>query len=213
MNELMRKVFLWMALGLLVTFGVGLFVSNSQVMYENIYQGPWYIIFAIVELLVVIFLSVRVMKMKPTTAKCCFLLYSFISGLTFSSIFIYYDLKSIIFVFAISAVFFLLLALLGYLSKVDLSKLGNYFLIGLLVVLIVGIVNIFIGSSTLEFVLSIICVILFIGITIYDVSKLKRLSTLDLPINNLAIMGALDLYLDFINIFIHLFSIFGKSDN
>ena len=212
-NKLMSKVFGWMTLGLLITFLTGFIVSHNEVMLVNIYDGAWYIIFAIIELALVIFLSARVMKLKPTTAKCCFLLYSVVSGLTFASIFICYNLSSIMFIFLITAVFFAILALIGYTTKIDLTKVGNYFLFALLAVIIVTIVNIFVGNTTLDLIISIVCVALFVGITMYDVQKLKRLDEMGLPTDNLAIFGALDLYLDFINIFLHLLSIFGRSDN
>ncbi len=212
-NKLMSKVFGWMTLGLLITFLTGFIVSHNEVMLVNIYDGAWYIIFAIIELALVIFLSARVMKLKPTTAKCCFLLYSVVSGLTFASIFICYNLSSIMFIFLITAVFFAILALIGYTTKIDLTKVGNYFLFALLAVIIVTIVNIFVGNTTLDLIISIVCVALFVGITMYDVQKLKRLDEMGLPTDNLAIFGALDLYLDFINIFLHLLSLFGRSDN
>ena len=212
-NKLMSKVFGWMTLGLLITFLTGFIVSHNEVMLVNIYNGAWYIIFAIIELALVIFLSARVMKLKPATAKCCFLLYSVVSGLTFASIFICYNLSSIMFIFLITAVFFAILAFIGYTTKIDLTKVGNYFLIALLAVIIVTLVNIFMGNTTLDLIISIACVALFVGITMYDVQKLKRLDEMGLPTDNLAIFGALDLYLDFINIFLHLLSIFGRSDN
>ena len=212
-NKLMSKVFGWMTLGLLITFLTGFIVSHNEVMLVNIYNGAWYIIFAIIELALVIFLSARVMKLKPTTAKCCFLLYSVVSGLTFASIFICYNLSSIMFIFLITAAFFAILAFIGYTTKIDLTKVGNYFLIALLAVIIVTIVNIFMGNTMLDLIISIACVALFVGITMYDVQKLKRLDEMGLPTDNLAIFGALDLYLDFINIFLHLLSIFGRSDN
>lgn len=213
MNKLMSKIFMYMTIGLLLTFGTGLLVSKTPVMYENIFNGAWYIVFAILELVLVIFLAARVMKMKPTTAKCTFFLYSIISGLTFSSIFIYYELTSILFIFLATAAFFLILALIGYGTKADLTKMGSYFIIGLLVTLVVALVNIFLGNTYLDLFLSIIIVLLFVGITIYDVNKLKRLEDAGLPEENLAIYGALELYLDFINIFIHLLSLFGRNDN
>lgn len=213
MNKLMSKTFLWMCIGLLVTFATGLLVTNNEVMFENIYSGSWYLILAIVEIVLVIFLSAKVMKMKPTTAKCVFLLYSVVSGLTFSSIFIYYNLTSILFIFLVTAVVFALLALIGYTTKVDLTKLGTYFIIGLFAIIIVSIINIFTGNTMVDLIVSIVCVVLFLGVTMYDVQKIKMLSSSGLPEENLAIYGALDLYLDFINLFIHLLSIFGKSDD
>ena len=212
MNKLMSKTYLWMSIGLLITFLTGVLVANNDVMYENVYTGIWYIVFAIVEISLVIFLSARVMKMKASTARCCFLLYSVISGLTFSSIFIYYKISSIMFIFLITAAIFGILSFIGYVTKVDLTKLGTYFFFGLLAVIIVSIINMLLNNSMLDLVLSVVVILLFIGITMYDVQKIKRLQDIGFPENNLAIYGALDLYLDFINIFIHLLSIFGKEN-
>lgn len=211
-NSLISKSFLWMCIGLLITFATGIIVSNSPTMIENIYGGS-YIIFIIVELVLVFILSARVLKMKPTTAKVCFFLYSFVSGLTFSSVFIVYQLNAIIYLFLVAALIFGLMAFLGFTTNVDLTKIGNYFLFGLLAVIIVGIINMFMGNSTLELIISVVCVILFLGITAYDIQKLKSLENSGLPEENLAIYGALDLYLDFINIFLHLLQLFGNSDN
>ena len=212
-NKLISKSFLWMCFGLLVTFLTGYFVSNNEVMLENIYGGNMYLLFVIIEFILVIVLSARVMKMQPTTAKVCFLLYSFVSGLTFASIFIFFEMSSIMFIFLISAIIFAIMALIGYFTNIDLTRIGTYLLFALLAVVIVSLINIFIGSSTLSLVISIICVLLFLGITAYDVQKIKALQSSGLPEDNLAIYGALELYLDFINLFIHLLSIFGRSDN
>ena len=212
-NKLISKSFLWMCFGLLVTFLTGYFVSNNEVMLENIYGGNMYFLFVIIEFILVIVLSARVMKMQPTTAKICFLLYSFVSGLTFASIFIFFEMSSIMFIFLISAIIFAIMALIGYFTNIDLTRIGTYLLFALLAVVIVSLINIFIGSSTLSLVISIICVLLFLGITAYDVQKIKALQSSGMPEDNLAIYGALELYLDFINLFIHLLSIFGRSDN
>lgn len=213
MNKLISKVFTWMMIGLLVTFATGIIVSNNSIMYENIYNGSWYIIFAIIELLLVVFLSVRVMRMRPTTAKCTFLLYSVVSGITFSSIFIFYELTSILFVFLLTAALFGVLAFIGYTTKADLTKMRHYLFWGLIAIIIAGVVNIFFDNSMLSLILSVICILLFVGITMYDVKKIVRLSESNLPEDNLAIYGALDLYLDFINMFVQLLSIFGRSDD
>lgn len=213
MNSLFSKTFLWMAIGLAFTFVTGYVVSINPTMIENIYGGWGYFVFVIIEFILVIFLSARVMNMKPTTAKLSFLLYSFVSGLTFASIFIYYSMNSIMLIFLISAGIFGLMSFIGYTTKMDLTKIGTYFYMGLIAVLITILVNIFIGSSLIALIISVICVILFIGITAYDVQKIKALENTGLPEDNLAIYGALDLYLDFINIFVQLLSIFGNSDN
>lgn len=149
--------------------------------------------------------------MSPVAAKICFILYAFVSGLTFSSIFVVYDIASIMMVFLVSSVIFGVMAFIGYKTNVDLTKLGFYLMMGLIAVIIVSVINIFIGSNGLEIALSIICVLLFIGITAFDVQKIKSLEGSELPEDNLAIYGALELYLDFINIFIDLIRIIGEN--
>ena len=211
-NKLLSKTFLWMFLGLLVTFATGYAVSSNPVMIENVFGGMFYI-FIILELVLVLILSARVMKMSPVGAKMCFLLYSFVSGLTFSSIFIVYNLTSITSVFLISALVFGIMALIGYTTKVDLTKVGFYLMMALIGAIIVMIVNIFLNNPMVDTFISIVCLIVFIGITAYDVQKIKVLESSGLPEDNLAIYGALDLYLDFINIFLHLLQFFGKSDD
>ncbi len=213
-NNLISKTFLWMCFGLLVTFATGYLTSTSEIMLENIFLNNWtYIILIIVELILVIVLSARVMKMNPATAKVCFLLYSFVSGLTFASIFVVFNVESIILIFLVTAIFFAILALIGYTTNIDLTKMGIYLFIGLIAVVVVSLINIFIGSSMLELILSIIIIAIFIGYTIYDVQKIKYLENSGLPEDNLAIYGALDLYLDFINLFLRLLQIFGRSDD
>lgn len=211
-NKLLSKTFLWMFLGLLVTFATGYAVSSNPVMIENVFGGMFYI-FIILELVLVLVLSARVMKMSPVGAKMCFLLYSFVSGLTFSSIFIVYNLTSITSVFLISALVFGIMALIGYTTKVDLTKVGFYLMMALIGAIIVMIVNLFLNNPMVDTFISIVCLIVFIGITAYDVQKIKALESSGLPEDNLAIYGALDLYLDFINIFLHLLQFFGRSDD
>jgi len=212
-NKLMSKTFMWMSIGLLLTFATGFLVANNQVMYENIYTGSWYVIFIIIELALVLFLSVRVMNLQPTTAKCCFLLYSIVSGLTFSSIFIYYQIASLIYIFLITFSFFAILSFIGYFTQKDLTKLGTYCIAGLFVTVVISIINILLRSSMLNIIMAVVGIVLFTGITMYDIQKLKSLANSNLPVENLAIYGALDLYLDFINIFIELLSIFGKRND
>ena len=212
-DNLISKTFLWMCFGLLVTFITGYFVAHSEVMLENIYGGMGYWVFVIVELVLVIVLSARVMKMKPTTAKVCFLLYSFVSGLTFASIFVFYAIDSIMLIFLVAAIIFALMAIIGYTTKVDLTKMGTYLFFALIAVLVVMLINIFLNNSMVTMIVSIVCVLIFIGITAYDVQKIKMLENSGLPKENLAIYGALDLYLDFINLFLHLLQLFGRNSD
>lgn len=210
-NKIFSKVYLWMFLGLMVTFGTAYYVALHPNMVYNIF-GEYYWLLFIAEIVIVIVLSARIAKLKPTTAKILFFLYSFITGLTFSTIFLVYNISSIIFVFLATSLLFLILALIGYYTSIDLTKFGTYLFIALLGIIILEIINIFVASSTLNMGLCVFGLVLFIGYVAYDIQIIKN-NLHYLPEDNLAIFGALQLYLDFINIFIRLLSIFGKSDN
>ncbi len=209
-NKIFSKVFLWMFIGLAITFGVGYYVSLNENMLYNVFS-KYYIFLVIAELIVVIVLSARIRKMQPTTAKILFCLYSFLTGLTFSSVFVVYHLMSIMYIFGITALIFLIFAAIGYFTKIDLTKIGIYLFMALLGIIICSIVNMFIGSETFNLTLVIICLIVFIVYIAYDVQVIKRnLYQIDQE-DNLAIYGALQLYLDFINIFLRLLQLFGNS--
>lgn len=211
-NKVYSKVYFWLFIGLLVTFLTGIYTATNNDALAVIFTQGFYWIFLLIELGLAIFLSARIHKMQPTTAKISYLLYTFFSGLTFSSIFITYKLESIILVFAITSVLFLIFAVIGYFTKIDLSKIGTFLLMILIGVIICTIVNIFLQNSTFDLILSIICIVAFLGFVAYDVQKIKHLNGFMLE-DNLAVMGAFELYLDFINIFIDLLRIFGNSDD
>jgi len=211
MNKLLSKTYLWMFVGLLVTFITGYIVSINGNMIESVFGSPLFYILIILELGLVIFFSARVHKMKPTTARISFLLYSFVSGLTFSSIFIGFKVSSIIFVFLASSLVFAIFGVLGYFTKIDLSKLGTILLMGLFAILICSVVNIFLKNSTFDFIISIIALLIFFGYTAYDIQNIKRLYEAGINNDVVAINGAFELYLDFINIFIHLLQIIGDA--
>lgn len=210
-NKVLSKVFMWMCVGLLVTFGVGYFVSTSDTMILNIFGTYTYLILILAELAVVVFLSSRITRMSGTTAKISFLLYSFLTGLTLSSVFVVYNLNSIIYVFLIAAIIFAIFAFIGYKTSLDLSKIGTYLFMALLAVVLCSILNIFLKNDTFSFVITIISLIVFIAYVAYDVKKVIELSETDFPEENLAIYGALQLYLDFINIFLDLLRLIGNA--
>lgn len=211
-DKLMSKTFLWMCVGLLVTFLTGFLVANNEVMIVNIFKNSTYLILCIVELILVIALSAKVRTMGKNVARIFFILYSFVTGLTFSSIFIIYELTSILYVFLLASVVFLVFGLIGYFTKLDLTKIGTYLMMALFAVIICFLINLFVDSNSFDLILSIISILIFIGFTAYDVQKIKRLSEEDLiPEDNLSIIGALNLYLDYINIFLDLLRIFGNS--
>lgn len=212
MNKtIFAKVFLWMFFGLLLTFGTGYFVSTNENMLYSIFTKGYYWFFLIAELVAVIFLSARIQKMKPMTAKITFLLYSFLTGLTFSTIFVVYALDSVLYVFLIAAIVFGIFAMIGFFTRMDLTKIGTYLMMGLLAVIVLLVFNLFIPSDSFQIFISIISILVFLGFTAYDVQKIKQLE-FTMEEDNLAIYGALQLYLDFINIFLDLLRLFGKDN-
>lgn len=208
LREVYSKMFGWMFVGLLVTFLTGYVVSNSYDILLLVAQVP-FIVYAIIEIGLVIFFSLKIRTMSSTTAKICFLLYSFVTGLSFSFLFLVYELYSMIYVFGITALLFGIFALIGHFTNIDLSKFSTFLFMGLLAIVICSLINMFIGNETFDLILTIIGIVIFLGYTAYDIQKVKyNLDTF--PQDNLAIFGALELYLDFINLFLKLLSLFGK---
>lgn len=211
-NKAFGKVFMWMFIGLLITFLPGYVVSSNNNMLYNIFSGGTYFILIIIELVLVVYLSARIHKMQVTTARIVFILYSFVSGLTFGSIFIVFKMSSIMLIFLITAILFGIFALIGRFTKLDLTKAGTILLMMLLGIVICTFVNVFLKNDTLDLFVSYISIIVFLGFTAYDMQKIKMLSYEFDDEDKIAIIGALELYLDFINIFIDLLRIFGKRD-
>ena len=207
-NKLISKSFLWMAIGLLVTFVTGYLVSNSFNIMYAIFDNHLYIWLIIIELLLVLVLSTLINRFSPTVAKVVFLLYSFISGLTFSAIFLAYQMSYIIYVFLIAAALFALFGFIGYKTKINLNKIGTILLMGLVGAILLEILNVLLFKGTLDIIICIIFLIVFLGITAWDLQKLKNMEYSE----NAAIYGALQLYLDFINILISLLRLFGRRN-
>lgn len=211
-NKIYPKTFMYLFIGLLITFLTGYYVQNNQDMLEFIFTGSTYIFLVILELGVAIFLSARIAKMSPVTAKTCYLLYSFLSGLSFSSVFVIYKLESILMVFLVAAALFLIFALIGYYTKMDLSKIGTYLLMILLGVIICSVINIFIGNNTFDIIVTCISIVVFLGYIAYDIQQVKRLEGM-IDDENLAVISAFQLYLDFINIIYDLLRLFGNIND
>ena len=211
-NKIYSKVYLWLFIGLLVTFLTGAYTATNEDAMSVVFTKGYYWIFVLIELGLAIFLSARIHKMQPTTAKICYLLYTFFSGLTFASLFVVYKLESIILVFAVTAVLFLIFAIIGHFTKMDLGKIGTYLIMMLIGIILCTLINLFLQNTTFDIVISAISIIIFLGFIAYDVQKIKRLNGY-LVEDNLAVIGAFELYLDFINIFIDLLRLFGKADD
>lgn len=210
-NKLFSKVFAWMFIGLIITFATGFYVALHPNMLYNIFSTGLHFGLLILEIVLVVWLSARSHKMKFSTASIVYVIYSVVTGLTFSSFFVIYELGSIMFIFALTALLFGIFALLGYTTNTDLSKFSTIFLMGLIGIILATIINIFLNNSMLEIIISWVSIILFLGITAHDIQKIKSLSNVITDENAIAIIGALDLYLDFINIFIDLIKLFGKT--
>lgn len=211
-NKLLSKTFMWMFIGLAITFGIGFYVSCNENMMYNLFMGYKWIILVILELGIVFALSMFIEKLNPLVAKILFCVYALITGLTFSAIFVVYELGSIIYVFGVTSIVFLIFSLLGYYTKMDLSKLGTYLFMALLAIIIASVINIFIGSSMLELGITIVALIVFIGYVAYDIYMIRQ-SGKFAQSENMPIFWALQLYIDFINLFIRLIRLLGKERN
>lgn len=210
-RKLIPSVFMWMFVGLLVTFLTGFYVSTNVNMLYNIVKNFWLIV--IVEFVLVISLSAFSRKVNYLTSILLYIAYAVVTGLTFSSIFIIYQMSSIITIFLIASLLFGLFALLGFKTKIDLSNFSTILFMILLGGVIVSIINIFLNNNLIDTIISWVLLIAFFGITAYDMQKIKRISyEIDDP-KKVTIICALDLYLDFINIFLKLLNLFGKSND
>lgn len=209
-SSLFTKTFFWMFLGLLGTAGVAAYSYYSGLLYGLITAG-FFPILLVVELVVVLLFSFLFRKLSPTVVGILYFLYAFINGLSFSTIFYAYELSSIVYVFLISAAIYGGLAFYGYITKKDLGKWGNV-LFGMLVGgLVITLINLFLQNSTLEIILDWVILIAFFGITVYDMNKIRQFEgDTELNQDKLSIYCAMQLYLDFINIFLRILAIFGK---
>ena len=215
---LMRKVYLWMTMALMITGITAAGVANSPNILALIYSSQvvmWGIIIA--EFGLVMYISARLEKLSLSTATTLFALYSILNGVMLSSIFLLYSTAIISKVFFITAGTFGVTALYGSATKKDLSSLGNILFMALIGLVIATVVNIFMKSAMFDLILSYIGVIIFVGLTAWDSQKIKHMMMVqqdaDESAQKLALIGALSLYLDFINLFLYLLRIFGRSDD
>ena len=213
---LMRKVYVWMALALAITGVTAYGVANSPNIMVAIFSNRllfWGLIIA--ELALVFIVSGMINRLSLTTATLLFTLYSVLNGVVLSSIFVVYSGTSIAKVFFITAGTFLAMAVYGYTTKRDLSSMGKLMFMGLIGLIIASVVNLFLKSSGLDLILSYIGVIVFVGLTAWDTQKIKQMLAMQEDIDEgaqkIALVGALSLYLDFINLFLYLLRIFGGS--
>ncbi len=215
-SSLMRKVYWWMTLALVITGATSLLVSkNEQFLYTLFSSSALLIGLCITELLMVIVLSALINKMSFTVATVMFILYSALNGVTLTPIFLLYTQESIASTFFITAGTFTAMALIGSFTKRDLSSLGRFLLMALIGLIIASLVNIFVASSPLYWGITIVGVLLFAGLTAYDAQHIKKMlqfygDEVNENTQKIALLGSLSLYLDFINMFLYLLRIFGN---
>ena len=214
-RDFFQKVYLWMCLGLLISGLIAYIVSMNQGLV-NTFLLNRLVFFGllILQLVMVIYLVKWIKSMSADTAKIVFCLYAGTVGLTFSVIFLVFTLSSIVSIFFITSVLFAIMSMIGYFTKKDLTSIGMLLLMALIGIILASIVNMFLNNSLLDYIISWIGVIVFIGLTAYDTQRIKKQNILgnegtDEDTKE-AIMGALTLYLDFINLFLKLLRLFGK---
>lgn len=215
---LMRKVYVWMTLALVITGLTAYGIANSPGLFYAIVSNHflfWGLVIG--EFALVLGINSAIHRLSITTATLLFILYSVVNGATLSVIFMVYALTSIANVFFITAGTFAVMAFIGYTTRKDLTSLGRILFMGLIGIIIATVVNIFLGSSMLNMIVSYVGILVFIGLTAYDSQKIKRLlytaDSTDESAQKIALLGSLTLYLDFINLFLMLLRIFGGNRN
>lgn len=209
-SKLMSKTFFWMFIGLLGTAIVSWYTYSSGLFVDIITKG-YFNVLLILEVVVVLLFSFLFKKLSPMLVAILYFIYSMLNGVSLSTIFAVFELNSIIQLFIVSAFLFGAFALIGFITKKDLSS-WHTLLFGILIAgIILSLINLFIGNSMLDLILDLVILFVFFGITAYDINTIKQLQQ-DPNLNQekLYIYGAMQLYLDFINIFLRVLSIFGK---
>ena len=215
-NEFIRSVYNWMAIGLALTGFVAYYVAHTPALVEVIF-GNRLLFFGLIigELALVFMISARIQKMQASTATALFVVYSILNGATLSFIFLVYTASSITSTFFICSATFVACSIYGWTTKRDLTSMGGFLTMGLIGIIIASLVNMFFRSSAMSMIISYIGVVVFVGLTAYDTQHLKNMA-LNQPddleagvVRKGAILGALKLYLDFINLFLMLLRILG----
>jgi FtsH-binding integral membrane protein len=214
LRRYMLSVFNYMGLGLAITGIVAMFVASTPALYGPIFGTPLKWVVMLAPLGFVFFLGARLPSMSVSAAQITFWLFAGVMGLSMASIFLVFTGESIARVFFITAATFGATAMYGYTTKRDLSQFGSFLFMGLIGIVIASLVNIFIGSSAIQFAVSVIGVLVFTGLTAYDAQRIKEMyynvQGSDMVAKS-AIMGALSLYLNFINLFTMLLQLFGQN--
>ena len=206
-NNFIAKVFQWLCIGLLITFGLGYAITlNEQLTYTLLSNIG---LIAIIEIIVGIAFSFLIHKISNTTAKILYIVYAALSGITFSTIFLVFEMSSILWVFFATAIIFGIFSYIGKKIKIDLSGFGTFLLISLLGMIILTIINLFILNKALDMTICLVSILIFVGYIVFDINRIIKMSQLNLD-EKYAIFGAFELYLDIINIITDLLGLSGQ---
>jgi len=212
----LRRVYVWMALGLMVTAATAAFVSVSPLFAVLAGQPLVFFGLMIAELALVIGLSWGINRLSPAMATLLFFAYAALNGLTFSVLFVVYTLGSVTLTFVATAALFGAMSIIGYTTKMDLSRMGSFLFMGLIGLIIAMVVNMFWASSALSWIVTFVGILIFLGLTFYDTQRIKRMTITAMQQGSedvqarMGILGALALYLDFINLFLFLLRLGGR---
>ncbi len=228
LSEVLRQVYLWLGIGLLISFGVAL-ALGQQLLAKSpavlaLYQNPFVVFGSIIVYIAVGFAFFPVVRRANVgVGAALFIVFAALFGFMIASIFAYYTAGSIASTFLVTALMFVLMTLIGYTTRLDLSKLWTVFLLALLGVIIASVVNIFLHSTTLYWIITVVAILVFTGLIAFDTQWIKRqalaLSTSagmatasqDEVVHRVALLGAFKLFLDFVNLFLYLLRIFGRN--
>lgn len=214
-NAVMKRVYVRMFIGLLVSAFCALGVASSPAALSFFFGNQLVFWGMLIAMLVMAFvIPARLNKMSTGAVLSCFIVYSALMGCWLAPIFLVYKLGTIVYTLFITAGTFGAMSVYGFFTKTDLSKMGSYLMMALFGLLIAMVVNIFVASSTFDWIISIVGVLLFVGLTAWDTQQVKQLSAMNMDpamADKLATMGAMNLYLDFINLFLFLLRILGGS--
>ena len=211
-NDAMIRVYNNMFLAVLVSMVTSWLVSSSPALMSFLFTGimKWIVIFA--PLAAILLLSFGIEKLTSKQAIAALYGFAALMGVSFATIFVVFTSASIVMAFISAAILFGTMSIYGYFTRKDLTSMGQFMFIGLIAIVLASIVNIFIGSSTLTMVISAIAIIVFLGLTAYDTQRIREMVTVEGYNQNVEVLGALSLYMNFINIFLSLLQLFGNRD-
>ncbi len=213
-NSVMRRVYFKMFLAMIVTAVTSMFVAGNEAILTMIFSNRMApIVLLVLQVGVVLVLSGRIHKLSTPMASLLFYLYSVLTGVVFSVILLVYTASSIAYTFFITAGVFAAMSVYGYFTSNDLSRMGSILFMALIGLIVCSLVNVFVNSSTMDWIISFAGVLIFIGLTAWDTQKIKQMTQYadQSMAGKIATLGALNLYLDFVNLFLYLLRFFGDS--